>query len=211
VPAALDDAQAPQSKSCATCKHNQWGSKITENGKKVKACSDSVRLAVAPAGSLNDPMLLRVPPATIRPLGEYGQMLSKKNIGYQMVVTKIAFDKEAESPKLTFRPVGFLDEAAFAEVQEVADGDTVRNILGAVVPVSEEAVSGVDEPASEVADVVKAAISKAKTVTDTEVEAAVDAAAKPAKAPAKPAKPAAKPEVADDDDDLSLDGISFDD
>jgi hypothetical protein len=56
-----------------------------------------------------------------------------------------------------------------------------------------------------------AAISKAKTVTDTEVEAAVDAAAKPAKAPAKPAKPAAKPAVADDDDDLSLDGISFDD
>jgi hypothetical protein len=54
------DAQVehPQSSRCATCKQNVWGSKITPQGTKTKACSDSRRLAIAPAGDLQNPMLL---------------------------------------------------------------------------------------------------------------------------------------------------------
>lgn len=199
------DAQNKQAKKCATCPHNQWGSRITEKGaSKGKACADAVRIAVAPAGQLNDAMLLRVPPASIRGLGEYGQALAKRGVPYNAVVTKVAFDMDAESPKLTFKPVGLLDDASFAEAQEIVASDLVTNILGASpVPHAAEAA-----PAEEPAAAAKPAVSKAKTVTDDEVATAVEAAEKPAK-PA--AKPAPKVAVAEDDVDLDLDGISFDD
>ena len=114
------DAQNKQAKKCQTCPHNQWGSRISEKGTtKGKACSDSVRVAVAAAGQLNDPMLLRVPPASIKALGEYGQSLAKRGVGYNMVVTKVSFDIEAESPKLVFKLVGVLDDAGWAEVQDI--------------------------------------------------------------------------------------------
>ena len=210
------DAQNKQAKKCATCPHNQWGSRVTEKGNsKGKACADTVRMAVAAAGQGKEPMLLRVPPASIKGLGEYGQMLAKRGVGYNMVVTKVAFDMEAESPKLTFKPVGFLDDAAFAEVQEIVTSDVVQNILGAgpvalpaetaADPEVEEALAGTPPKAA-----AKPAVSKSKTVTDEEVETAVAAAEKPVAKAA--AKPAAKPApVVEDDVDLDLDGISFDD
>jgi hypothetical protein len=61
-----DNSKNPQSKQCSTCAHNQWGSKIGDNGGKGKACQDSKRLAIAAAGLINDPYLLRVPPASIK-------------------------------------------------------------------------------------------------------------------------------------------------
>lgn len=207
------DAQNKQAKKCATCPHNQWGSRVTEKGNsKGKACADTVRMAVSAAGQINEPMLLRVPPASIKGLGEYGQMLAKRGVGYNMVVTKVAFDMEAESPKLTFKPVGFLDDSAFAEVQEMVGSDIVANILGAspmtlpaepaADPEVEEALKGTPPKA--------AAPTKSKVVTDDEVEQAVEAAEKPAAKPV--AKPAAKPAaVVADDVDLDLDGINFDD
>ena len=202
VPAA--DAQSPQAKKCATCAHNQWGSRITEKGaSKGKACNDTVRMAVAPAGQINDPMLLRVPPASIKAVGEYGQMLAKRGVAYNMVVTKVAFDQEAESPKLTFKPVGFLDETAFAEVREMIESDTVRDILGS----SMQAVVGPAVAAPE-EDEAPAPVAKPK--------AAPAPAAEEDEAPAPVAKPkaAAKPKPAPvvlADDDIDLDGISFDD
>lgn len=204
------DAQNKQAKKCATCPHNQWGSRITEKGaSKGKACADAVRIAVAPAGQLNDAMLLRVPPASIRGLGEYGQALAKRGVPYNAVVTKVAFDMDAESPKLTFKPVGLLDDASFAEAQELVASDLVTNILGASpVPHAAEAAPADEPEAEKPAAVAKPAVSKAKTVTDDEVATAVEAAEKPAK-PA--AKPAPKVAVAEDDVDLDLDGISFDD
>jgi hypothetical protein len=211
------DAQTPQSKKCATCAHNQWGSRITEKGaSKGKACNDTVRLAIAPAGQVNDPMLLRVPPASIRNLGEYGQLLAKRGVGYNMVVTKIGFDVEAESPKLTFKPVGFLDDTSYAEVQEVMDSDIVRDITGGSLTQAIESVAAADvaETAMEAQaeEVVKQVVSKAKQVTDEEVETAVKAAEKPAKAKAVEDKPKAKPTpVVSDDLDVDLDGIDFDD
>ena len=196
------DAQNKQAKKCATCPHNQWGSRISEKGAtKGKACSDTVRMAVAAAGQLNDPMLLRVPPASIKALGEYGQSLAKRGVGYNMVVTKVAFDIEAESPKLTFKPVGLLDDAGWAEVQEMTGSDIVSNILGAN-PVAIEAPT--EEPAAEP---VKAKAKPAPVVEEAEEAPAPKAEAAKPKAAAK-AKPAP---VVEDDVDFDLDGINFDD
>ena len=187
------DAQNKQAKKCATCPHNQWGSRISEKGAtKGKACSDTVRVAVAPAGQINDAMLLRVPPASIKALGEYGQMLAKRGVGYSMVVTKVGFDLQAESPKLTFTPVGLLDDAGWAEVQEMRNADIVSNILGAN-PVAVEAPAA--EPEVEEAPAEKP-------------QPAPKAAAKPK---AEPAKAAPKAAVVESDIEMDLEGISFDD
>ena len=198
APAA--DAANPQAKKCATCAHNQWGSRVTEKGaSKGKACSDTVRMAVAAAGQLNDPMLLRVPPASIKALGEYGQMLAKRGVGYSMVVTKVAFDQEAESPKLTFKPVGFLDDAGFAEVQEMVSSDLVQNILGSSAMATEFQAPAVAAEAPEEAPA--QAAKPAPKAKPTPVK-------EDAPAPVAKAAPAA---VVEDAIDFDLGGISFDD
>ena len=201
------DAQTKQAKKCATCPHNQWGSRVSEKGAtKGKACADAVRMAVAPAGQINDAMLLRVPPASIKALGEYGQMLAKRGVGYNMVVTKVGFDVQAESPKLTFSAVGLLDDEGFAEVQEIAASDIVSNILGSSVmaAVAAEAAAPAEEAEEEPAPkpVAKPKAAPKPVAEEPEEEA-------PAPKPA--AKPKAKPAPVVDDMDLDLDGISFDD
>jgi hypothetical protein len=204
----------PQAKSCAVCPHNQWGSKIGDNGGKGKACSDSVRLAVAQPDLLNDPYLLRVPPATIKALGEYGKALAKRGVPYTAVVTKIGFDMDSPTPKLTFRATGFLSDAAYAEAQEIAAGDVVAAILGGeVVPAAEPAetaeLTGTPPKAAvaEKAAAPKAAApSKSKVVSDDEVNAAVQAVTTKAAAAAKADAP-----VEVDVGGLNLDDLNFDD
>lgn len=188
----------PQAKSCALCPHNQWGSKIGDNGGKGKACQDSVRMAIATADQINDPYLLRVPPASIKSLGEYGKMLAKRGVGYNMVVTRIGFDMESPTPKLTFKPTGLLSDAGYAQVVEVAASDVVLSILGS---------DGIAAAAA-------AEAAPAEPLPTVEVKAAAPApvAEKPKAAPkpkAEPAPVAAEPQV--DMGNLNLDDLNFDD
>jgi hypothetical protein len=195
----------PQSKVCATCPKNQWGSKIGDNGNKGKACQDSVRLAVAQPELLNDPYLLRVPPASIKPLGEYGKMLAKRGVSYTTVVTRIGFVMEEATPKLTFKATGFLSETAYNDLQDIAQGEVVQAILGSAFVEHAEPTEH-EEPAP--APAAKPAPSKSKTVTTEEVEDAIAAAA-----PAKPTKPA-KAKVEEVEvavPELNLDDLNFDD
>jgi hypothetical protein len=134
---------------------------------------------------LNDPMLLRVPPASIRALGEFGQACAKRGLPYNAVVTKLGFDMESPTPKLVFRPVGMLDDKGFAQVQDVANGDTVASILGKVG--SAEALP---------APTAKAEAPKVEEAPAPKVEAA----------------PKKKVEVKEiDTSDLNLDDLNFDD
>jgi len=210
APAA--DAQDPQAKKCAICPHNQWGSKISENGSKIKACTDSRRLAVAPAGDLKDPMLLRVPAASLKSLSEYGDMFARKGVPYQAAVTKMRFDPEAASPKLLFKFERFLDADDAATVREMMDAPVVSNIIGGGPTVSHD---DAPEPVAKVTKpVVKAAepeeepeepvTKKSTSVPKKATFGGTDEADKP-----KATKPAPKAKVADDDDDLAaaLDGV----
>ena len=126
------NATEPQAKTCATCPKNIWGSHVSEDGKKGKACSDSKRLAIAPPGQVNDPMLMRVPAASLKALTAFGQQLAKRGVPYQAVVTKIGFDYSVAHPALTFKPVGFVDESTLSEIKEVVDSDLVKRICGEV-------------------------------------------------------------------------------
>ena len=176
APAA--DAQSPQAKKCAACPHNQWGSKITEDGKKGKSCADVKRLAVAPAGQINDPMLLRVPAASLKTWDQYVDLLKKRGVPPPAVVTKVGFDYTVAHPALTFKPVGFIDEAMAVEVKEVLDTDVVQNIIGGTPTAAEVDNGEVEVP--------KAAANPAPVEEDT-----------PAPAPKKSAKPAAVVEEAE--------------
>lgn len=169
--------EKPQCKTCATCPKNQWGSKMSKEGGRGKACGDSVRIAVATPDLINDPYFIRVPAASIRNLGELGKMLAKRGVSYQMVVTEIGFDASAATPLLTFKPVGFLDEATYRKVKEAAESDVVQNILGSNYAESEEAPEPAAKAAAAVVEKAKAPAPKPEpVVTVDEVEAAVSAA-----------------------------------
>ena len=124
------NATEPQCKTCSACPQNVWGSHVSEDGKKGKACSDSKRLAIAPAGQINDPMLMRVPAASLKALTAFGQQLAKRGVPYQAVVAKIGFDYSVAHPALTFKPVGFVDEGTLGEIKEMMESDLVKRISG---------------------------------------------------------------------------------
>jgi hypothetical protein len=189
----------PQAKSCAACPHNQWGSKIGDNGGKGKACQDSVRMAIATPDLINDPYLLRVPPASIKSLGEYGKMLGKRGVGYNMVVTRIGFDMESPTPKLTFKPTGLLSDAGYTQVQEVMASDVVQAILG-----SEGIAAAAAEAAPAAAE---------DDLPVVEVKKAEPVAEKPKATPKPKAEPKPEPkaEAQVDLPDLNLDDLNFDD
>ncbi len=124
------DAQVPQCDTCALCPHNQWGSSQGENGGKGKACSDNRRLAVAPSNDLDNVMLLRVPPSSLRALRTYAQALGRRKAPYQAVITKIGFDPNVAYPSFTFTPVGWVSPEDLTRVQELMESDTVGQIIG---------------------------------------------------------------------------------
>jgi hypothetical protein len=192
--------EKPQSKSCAVCPKAQWGSKISDDGRKGKACQDSVRIAVAAADAINDPMLLRVPPASIKALGEFGDLLKKRGGGklaYNMVVTRVGFVAEEASPKLTFKPVGMLSDEAYTLVKDTVESDTVQSILGNGY--------AFEAPELETALTPEPEIPKAPPVVEKPA-----AKAKPKAEPKAEPKPA--PALADMEvEGLSLDDLNFDD
>jgi len=91
-----------------------------------------MRLAVASPDQINDPVLLRVPAASLKALGQYGNQLAKRHMQPEMVITSLSFDFTVSHPQLTFKAVGFVDEDQFAEVQETLEKEheTIQNILG---------------------------------------------------------------------------------
>lgn len=118
VDGVTPDAASPkkQCEACAVCPQNSWGSRITEAGKKAKACQDSRRLAVVPRADIeNDafggPMLLRVPPMSLANLAKYCADLAKFGAQPYMVQTRLSFDHQVAYPQVTFTGVGWLDDA----------------------------------------------------------------------------------------------------
>lgn len=128
VPSA--EALEQQSAKCATCPMNQWGSRVTENGKKGKACADSKRLAVVSADDPEQAILLRVPAASLRELGKYADELGRRRVPMHAVVTKISFDPTVAHQQFIFKPVRFLDQSQFEAINDLRDTEVVKQIVG---------------------------------------------------------------------------------
>jgi hypothetical protein len=188
--APASDAEEPQSKKCNVCPHNQWGSRITENGGKGKACGDSMRLCVAPAGMINDPMLLRVPAATLKTLGQYGSQLAKRGVEPQYVVTRVGFDYNVAHPALTFKAMRFVEEDELATVETTLTDEA--DIIDQITGVAEKPSISVES------------VAESAPVAES-VEKPVEAK-KPKPAPKKEVK-----EVEADEVDDALANLDFDD
>jgi len=208
APAA--DAENKQCKTCAACPHSQWGSVITENGKQGKACSEVKRLAVARGDMLNDPMLMRVPPTSLRNWDNYVSKLIKRGLTPNKVITQVSFDPEVSHQLLVFKAVDFVSDEQFAEIMAVSQEAIVDQIIGA-------------GPVPVVADDGDAAEEKPAAKAKAKPKAKPKAKAKAKPKPAEPEEPeldldgdegedeelaAGQPEDSDDlDDDLDLDDL----
>lgn len=125
------DSTDPQNDLCASCPQNAWGSKVTPQGKEVKACSDQKRLAVVAADDPDgDVYLLQVTPAALSNLGKYQKELSMRGIPAEIVRTKVSFDTDASFPKLKFDFGGFIDDETQAAVEKLFGSDQVLEITG---------------------------------------------------------------------------------
>lgn len=188
------NAQAP---SCAACPHNQWGSRITEAGKKAKACADTRRMAVLLMANVphevdDEPMLLRVPAASLGDLATFGAKMAEKGYPYNAIITRIGFDMNAAYPKLTFKAVRPITTEEAELVTEKFHSDIAHNILntapemGAQEPgdTNTEAAPAVDSTfEEEEAPPAKASKKKSGKKTGTK-------AAKPEPKPVQEAAPA---------------------
>ena len=218
-------SQEPQAKNCATCVHNQWGSKIGDTGRKGKACADSKRLAIATLDAPSDPILLRVPAASLKSLGEYGKMLAARAVRPEVVVTRIGFDYSVAHPALTFKPVGFIGDAGkLSEIKESSESELVAQIVGVKVEGVAPALATAKEQAPDTPRVAQPTVGAAPK--DDPVETAMaasfgtkkvsvaveDAAPAPAKKAAAPKVAASAKEVSMESDiSAMLDDLDLDD
>ena len=105
--AASAEAQANK---CSICVQNQWGSKITGNGKRAKACSEFAQLKLR---TLDDPaelLSLRVPPASLKAFRAYEKEVQDRGEKLRRLVTKIAVTDDVLRSSLTFRVTKFLTQ-----------------------------------------------------------------------------------------------------
>lgn len=194
------NAANPQAAKCALCAHNQWGSRVGDGDKeesKGKACADNARLAVATPDKLDDPMLLRVPPASLKNLRELVKELNTRKVMYNIVATRVGFEAAEASPKLTFKAVGLLPASVYPLLKEMYENDVVRAIVGADDLGSDNATPhadvGGDTHVEAAAKVIEKAKAPAVTAAMDNLYGEPEAEPAPAKAVTK-AKPAAKKE-----------------
>lgn len=183
-----------QHASCAACPRNAWGSRITDDGKKGRECSDVRRMAVVFADELRRKgtdshlFLMRVPPASLNPLKDYAEkVLGPAGVEYFAVVTRLGFDSQASHPKLTFRVATeddaprFLSEEEYGAVLKLRDSEDAHRILSESAELAEAGTTGGDEGTATVA------------------------AAEETPAPASTSKPAAKPKARPvDEEDVEI-------
>lgn len=126
----------PQSKTCAACPHNAFGSGRDQDGNPTdgKACSDNKQLAVftqAPiqAGAENSVFGMRLPPASLKNFALYVKSLTSKRVPLAAALTVVGFDQNSSYPILTFRFGGLLNEQQYARITEMSQGDEVLTII----------------------------------------------------------------------------------
>ena len=115
---------APQALSCTPdptgqfgCKWAVWGSKISQLGKKIPACSQKQKVALLIPG-YNIVFLLAIPPNSHGPLREYTEHCKGHGINMADVLTRIYF-KADEVGTLCFQGLAYIDEPT-AELRQAA-------------------------------------------------------------------------------------------
>jgi hypothetical protein len=140
------DSGAPkkQSPTCAGCRWNQWGTAVGPDGapSRGKRCSDHKRLAVVPAADIENvayggPMLLQVPPTSLKKLSPYEGKLAQGGYIFPEVWTRIAFDPASAFPLFEFAAVRPLTEDEQLRVQKQQENPLTKRMLEQEITVAE--------------------------------------------------------------------------
>jgi hypothetical protein len=132
---ASAQALHPQSASCKTCPHNEWGSSVSkQTGKPTKACNDVQKVAVAVPGFPDKIFLLRIPPASLKWLGKYVQEVGSISAGGRKVdisdlITRVYFAKD-QVGVLNFSPVAFVDAETASTGDKAVDIKATDLLVG---------------------------------------------------------------------------------
>ena len=189
--------KAPQNRTCMGCPQNEAGS---GNGNS-RACRYQQRLAVVLANNPDGDVLQLTLPATSifgkedgdkRPLQAYARFLAAQTppVNPEQIVTRMKFDTKAESPKLFFTPVRWLEEDEYDVVTKQAASEDAKRAV--VMTVAQN--DGVK--AAPMAIPGKPTQAKAAPKVEPEVEAEEEEAPAPKAAKAPKTKP-----VASEDDE----------
>lgn len=138
-----ENVEAPQCASCDKCPMAAKGSKITEQGKAIAACSQHRMVVVAPLNKLDMPLRMKLAITSdwdkqnpdLEKQGwfafnNYTDFLRAKGISHTAaVVTKMKFDPNAVYPKVIFSPDRWLTEDEVAIVKPIIKSDEVKQLL----------------------------------------------------------------------------------
>ena len=125
-----------QAVTCMACPQNVAGSGQGNS----RACRYQQRLAVVLANNPNGDVLQLTLPATSvfgkeegdkRPLQAFVRYLAVQNppINPEQIVTRMKFDTKAESPKLLFAPIRWLEEDEYAVVKTQAESEDAKRAV----------------------------------------------------------------------------------
>lgn len=129
----------PQAKSCASCPQNIKGSGQGDS----RACRYSQRIAVVLDNDIGgDVFQLTLPATSIFgegeagkwPLQMYAKMIGAKSVPITAVVTEMRFDTASSTPKITFKPVRFLESNEIAVAIEQGKSESAMRAITMVVP-----------------------------------------------------------------------------
>lgn len=133
-----------QSPSCATCKHNAWGS--APSGGRGKACQDHRKLAVLllpymTKQILEKPLIesvyLKIPPASLKPLKIYGDSLVHRGIHCATVITRITF-VPGKQFEMKFELKQALTDQEAPVILRLLDDPQTKNIVGGRAEIYED-------------------------------------------------------------------------
>ena len=204
----LPGVQHKQSDTCAVCPQAVWGTRVLNGEAKGTACTVNTRMAVfSPEnptylgnGSI-ETFLLRAPAASRAGFAQVVSAATGRGIPYNALVLKVSFEMEAATPKLVFKPIGFLTDEMYAKVKAQYDDDLTKDMMGlrtvaaAAAPTQSQAdkdiaaLNGQQPPAGAIA----APVAPTPTPAPTAAPVAPPAAAADPFAGMEAAAPAATP------------------
>lgn len=175
--------EAPQASACANCPQNIKGSGQGDG----RACRFSQRIAVVLDNDIGGDVFQLVLPSTSIfgegeagkwPLQMYAKMIGAKGVPITAVVTEMRFDTASSTPKITFKPVRFLESNEIATAIEQGKSTEAIKAITMTVAKAKEDAPALEAPKAE---------AKAKPVEAEEAE--------PVKRVAKKEEPAAKKDL----------------
>jgi hypothetical protein len=135
-----DNSKKPQSELCQLCPQHEW--RQQPNGRDGRACTDSLRLAVFPMPKLmvaalgepiTEPILFRIPAASLRAFAELGDQMIKRYGGNSPIssyVVRVTFKKDVKHPQFEYRVERWLSAQEAEMMLELRESRLAYRILG---------------------------------------------------------------------------------